>query len=479
MDDFDFPLVINAFYLLAAVLFFLGLKQLGSPATARNGNRIAALGMLIAVMVTLLDRGIVQFEIIVVGVIVGSAIGAVFARSIQMTAMPQLVAIFNGFGGAGSAVVAAAEFYRLSSSGADVPIDVSVTIMLGTLVGLVTFSGSVIAFAKLQELIGGRPITFPMQKPLSAIIFLAIVALIVFLVAEANLNAYYALSGIEADLNAYYALIAICLLLGILLVLPIGGADMPVVISLLNSYSGVAAAMAGFALGNVMLIIAGSLVGAAGLILTQIMIKAMNRSLVNVLFGAFGAQTTSGAVAGTTGNRVVREATPEDAAVAMAYSQTAIFVPGYGLAVARAQHQLKELGELLEARGVDVRYAIHPVAGRMPGHMNVLLAEADVPYDKLFDLDEINGRFPETDFVVVIGANDVVNPAARDEEGSPIYGMPILEADKSRQVLVLKRSMNPGFAGLDNELFYKENTMMLFGDAQESLVKLIAEIKEL
>jgi NAD(P) transhydrogenase subunit beta len=466
MDDFDFPLVINAFYLLAAVLFFLGLKQLGSPATARNGNRIAALGMLIAVMVTLLDRGIVRFEIIVAGVIVGSAIGTVFARSIQMTAMPQLVAIFNGFGGAGSAVVAAAEFYRLADAGADLPVDVSVTIMLGTLVGLVTFSGSVIAFAKLQELIGGKPITLPLQKPVSAIIFLAIVALIVFLVAE-------------ADLNAYYALIAICLLLGILLVIPIGGADMPVVISLLNSYSGVAAAMAGFALGNVMLIIAGSLVGAAGLILTQIMIKAMNRSLVNVLFGAFGAQASSAAVAGTAGDKVVREATAEDAAIAMAYSQTAVFVPGYGLAVARAQHQLKELGELLESRGVDVRYAIHPVAGRMPGHMNVLLAEADVPYDKLFDLDEINSRFPETDFVVVIGANDVVNPAARDEEGSPIYGMPILEVDKSRQVLVLKRSMNPGFAGLDNELFYKENTMMLFGDAQESLVKLIAEIKEL
>jgi NAD(P) transhydrogenase subunit beta len=466
MDDLDFPLIINAFYLLAAVLFFLGLKQLGSPATARNGNRIAALGMLIAVVVTLLNREIVNFEIIVAGVIVGAAIGTVFARSIQMTAMPQLVAIFNGFGGAGSAVVAAAEFYRLSQAGNDVPVDVSVTIMLGTLIGLVTFSGSVIAFAKLQELVGGRPITFPLQKTVSSIVFVAIVALIVFLV-------------VEADLNAYYGLVAICLLLGVLLVIPIGGADMPVVISLLNSYSGIAAAMAGFALGNVMLIIAGSLVGAAGLILTQIMIKAMNRSLTNVLFGAFGAQTSGGTAVGTIGDRAVREATAEDAAVAMAYSQTAILVPGYGLAVARAQHQLKELGELLEARGVDVRYAIHPVAGRMPGHMNVLLAEADVPYDKLFALEEINDRFSETEFVLVVGANDVVNPAARDEQDSPIYGMPILEVDKSRQVLVLKRSMNPGFAGLDNELFYKDNTMMLFGDAQASLVKLIAEIKEL
>lgn len=465
MDDLDFPLLINAFYLLAAVLFFVGLKQLGSPATARSGNRIAALGMLVAVIVTLLDREIVRFEIIVVGVIVGASVGAVFARSIQMTAMPQLVAIFNGFGGAGSAVVAAAEFYRLTDSGADIPLDVSVTIMLGTLVGLVTFSGSIIAFAKLQELIGGKPITLPLQKTFSTIIFLAIVALIVFLVIEANLP-------------VFYALVAICLLLGILLVIPIGGADMPVVISLLNSYSGVAAAMAGFALGNVMLIIAGSLVGTAGLILTQIMIKAMNRSLVNVLFGTFGAPAPDSG-AGATGEKVVREATPEDVSIAIAYSQTVIFIPGYGLAVARAQHQLKELGELLESRGVDVRYAIHPVAGRMPGHMNVLLAEADVPYDKLFDLDEINHRFPETDFVIVVGANDVVNLAARDEEGSPIYGMPILEADKSRQILVLKRSMNPGFAGLDNELFYKENTMMFFGDAQDSLVKLIAEIKEL
>ena len=295
--------------------------------------------------------------------------------------------------------------------------------------------------------------------------FLAIVGLIVYLVAG-------------GDPIAYYALIALCLILGLLLVIPIGGADMPVVISLLNSYSGIAAAMAGFALGNVMLIIAGALVGAAGLILTQIMIRAMNRSLANVLFGAFGAEASSGATE-SAGEKVVREATPEDAAVAMAYSGSAILVPGYGLAVARAQHQLKELGELLEERGVDVRYAIHPVAGRMPGHMNVLLAEADVPYDKLYDLDEINDRFPDTDFVLVIGANDVVNPAARDEQGSPIYGMPILEVDKSRQVLVLKRSLNPGFAGLDNELFYKDNTMMLFGDAQDSLTRVITEIKEL
>ena len=466
MNGIDFPLVIDSFYLVAAVLLFLGLKRLSSPATARNGNAIAALGILVAVVVTLLDRSIERegFYVIIAGVIVGGGVGVALARSIQMTAMPQLVAVFNGFGGAGSAVVAAAEYLRLSDSGEGMSIDVSVTIMLGTLVGLVTFSGSIVAFAKLQELIDGKPITFPLQKTISAVIFAGIAALIVYIIAG-------------GDPAAYYGVIFLCLLLGVLMVIPIGGADMPVVISLLNSYSGIAAAMAGFALGNTMLIIAGSLVGAAGLILTQIMTKAMNRSLVNVLFGAFGAQASS-AVAGGQEDKAVREATPDDAAVAMAYSGTVVLVPGYGLAVARAQHQLKELSEMLEERGVDVRYAIHPVAGRMPGHMNVLLAEADVPYDKLFDLDEINDRFPNTDFVLVVGANDVVNPAARDEQGSPIYGMPILEVDKSGQVLVLKRSMNPGFAGLDNELFYKDNTMMLFGDAQESLTRLIAAIKD-
>ena len=468
MNGIDFPLVIDSFYLVAAVLLFLGLKRLSSPATARNGNAIAALGILLAVVVTLLDRSIERegFYVIVAGIVVGAGVGAVLARSIQMTAMPQLVAVFNGFGGAGSAVVASAEYLRLADGEGGIPIDVSVTIMLGTLVGLVTFSGSIVAFTKLQELIDGKPITFPLQKTISAVIFAGIAALIVYLIAVDDPAA-----------TAYYGLVFLCLLLGVLMVIPIGGADMPVVISLLNSYSGIAAAMAGFALGNTMLIIAGSLVGAAGLILTQIMTKAMNRSLVNVLFGAFGAQTSS-AAAGGEQDKAVREATPDDAAVAMAYSGTVVLVPGYGLAVARAQHQLKELSELLEERGVDVRYAIHPVAGRMPGHMNVLLAEADVPYDKLFDLDEINDRFPNTDFVLVVGANDVVNPAARDEQGSPIYGMPILEVDKSGQVLVLKRSMNPGFAGLDNELFYKDNTMMLFGDAQESLTRLIGAVKD-
>ena len=464
MAEINFPLIISAFYLVSAILFFYGLKQLGSPATARSGNRLAALGMLIAVIVTLLDREIVRFEVIIAGVVIGSLIGVVMSRTIKMTAMPQLVAVFNGLGGAGSAIVASAEYFRLEGLGTNIPVEISITIMLGTLIGAVTFSGSMIAFTKLQEIIGGSPFIFPLQKIVTALGFLVIAALIVLLVIEPNLQ-------------LFYILVAICLLLGVLLVIPIGGADMPVVISLLNSYSGVAAAMAGFALGNVMLIIAGSLVGAAGLILTQIMIKAMNRSIFNVLFGAFGASAAT--ASGESADKAVREASVEDAAIALGYAQTAIFVPGYGLAVARAQHQLKDLAELLGARGVDVRYAIHPVAGRMPGHMNVLLAEADVPYDQLYDLDEINSRFSETDIVVVIGANDVVNPAARDEAGSPIYGMPILEVDKSRQVLVLKRSLSPGFAGLDNELFYKDNTMMLFGDASESLSNLITGVKEL
>jgi NAD(P) transhydrogenase subunit beta len=345
--------------------------------------------------------------------------------------------------------------------------DVSVTIMIGTLIGAVTFSGSLIAFGKLQEIIATRPVTFPLQKTFSLLLFVGILAMIGYLV-------------IEPDMTVFIGLSVACLLLGILLVIPIGGADMPVVISLLNSYSGLAAASAGFVLGNVMLIIAGALVGAAGLILTQIMTKAMNRSLVNVVFGAFGAvETVSGSVDPGRETRPVREVAHEDSAVMLAYARSVIFVPGYGLAVAQAQHQLKELGALIEANGVAVKYAIHPVAGRMPGHMNVLLAEADVPYDKLYDLEQINDEFSSTDVVVVVGANDVVNPGARDDAESPIYGMPILNVDRSGQVIVLKRSLSPGFAGIDNDLFYKENTSMLFGDARESLVRVIAAIEDL
>jgi NAD(P) transhydrogenase subunit beta len=423
--------------------------------------------MLIAVVVTLVDREIVSFELIIAGIIVGAIIGSIMARAIKMTAMPQMVAVFNGLGGAASALVAAGVFHGNISDGTDMSMDVSVTIMIGTLIGAVTFSGSLIAFGKLQEIIATRPVTFPLQKTFSLLLFVGILAMIGYLV-------------IEPDMTVFIGLSVACLLLGILLVIPIGGADMPVVISLLNSYSGLAAASAGFVLGNVMLIIAGALVGAAGLILTQIMTKAMNRSLVNVVFGAFGAvETVSGSVDPGRETRPVREVAHEDSAVMLAYARSVIFVPGYGLAVAQAQHQLKELGALIEANGVAVKYAIHPVAGRMPGHMNVLLAEADVPYDKLYDLEQINDEFSSTDVVVVVGANDVVNPGARDDAGSPIYGMPILNVDRAGQVIVLKRSLSPGFAGIDNDLFYKGNTSMLFGDARESLVRVIAAIEDL
>ena len=465
MASSSLDIVIAAAYLVAAVLFIFGLKLLGSPATARSGNRLAALGMLIAIVATLVNREIVDFRMILVGLAIGSVAGVTLARTIKMTAMPQLVAIFNGLGGGASALVAASEFLRLLDGAEEMPLDVSVTIMLGTLIGLVTFSGSIVAFGKLQELMTTRPVTFPLQKSLSLVLFVAILGLGAYLV-------------VAPGLPGYVVLAAACLMLGVLVVVRIGGADMPVVVSLLNSYSGLAVASAGFVLGNVMLIIAGALVGAAGLILTQIMTRAMNRSLANVIFGAFGA-TVEEVGARQTGDRAVRESTPEDAAIMLAYTNSAIFVPGYGLAVAQAQHQLRELANVIEKRGVTVRYAIHPVAGRMPGHMNVLLAEADVPYDKLFDLDQINDDFPTTELVLVIGANDVVNPAAREEPGSPLYGMPILNADQARHVLVLKRSLNPGFAGIDNALFYKENTSMLFGDARDSLTRLISEIEGL
>jgi NAD(P) transhydrogenase subunit beta len=462
----NIQLIIGVFYLIAASLFVLGLKRLSSPGTARSGNTLASVGMLVAVVVTLIDREIITYELMVAGVIIGSIIGAVLARTIKMTAMPQFVAIFNGLGGGASALVAASVLHGSVAGESEMPLDVSITIMGSTLIGAVTFSGSMIAYAKLQELLSGRPVTFPLQKSVSLVIFLVILGMAGYLIAEPSMQVFIAMS-------------AFCLVLGVLLVIPIGGADMPVVISLLNSYSGLAAASAGFALGNVMLIIAGALVGAAGLILTMIMTKAMNRSLVNVMFGAFGAEDGAVAVDERGEVRPVREVTHEDAAVVLAYARSAIFVPGYGLAVAQAQHQLRELGDLISGKGVTVKYAIHPVAGRMPGHMNVLLAEADVPYDKLFDLDQINDEFGETDIVVVIGANDVVNPGARDNSGSPIYGMPILNVDRAHHVIVLKRSMSPGFAGIDNDLFYKENTSMLFGDARDSLAKLVTAVGDL
>ena len=453
-------------YLAAAALFILGLKRLGSPATARSGNLLAAIGMLIAVSITLLDKDILRYELIVIGVAIGSLLGAILARTIKMTAMPQMVAIFNGVGGAASALIASSEFLRHLQYGTAVPAHVSLTIALGTSIGVIPFSGSIIAFGKLQDLIGTRPVTFPLQRFLSLALFVSLVIMTGYLtVVSDNLIVFIVLSSIAA-------------LLGLLLVIRIGGADMPVIISLLNSYSGLAAAAAGFALNNLILIIAGAFVGAAGIILTQIMTTAMNRSLVNVMFGAFGsADVPQQRIDGLEERRPVHDTTAEDAAILLAYANSVIFVPGYGLAVAQAQHQVRELGELLEDRGVVVKYAIHPVAGRMPGHMNVLLAEANVPYEKLFDLEQINEEFARTDVTVVIGANDVVNPAARNVPESPIFGMPILNADHSNHVIVLKRSMNTGFAGIENDLFYSDNTLMLFGDARASVTNLIRAVK--
>ncbi|MGH7476820.1 MAG: NAD(P)(+) transhydrogenase (Re/Si-specific) subunit beta [Longimicrobiales bacterium] len=457
-------LVIAIAYLIASVLFIVGLKRLSSPATARSGNLLGAAGMLLAMVVTLLDRQIVTVGAIMLGLGIGIVVGLAAARLVKMTAMPQMVAIFNGFGGGASALVAAAEYIQLPAGGAAV--DLTLSIVLSVLIGSVTFSGSLVAFAKLQELVSGRALTYPLQKTSNALFFAALVVVAALLTIG------------EHSEPLFIALAIASLVLGVLLVIPIGGADMPVVISLLNSYSGLAAAAAGFVLSNNVLIIAGALVGASGLILTRIMCTAMNRSLRNVLFGAFGAtpQLAPG-VAGGDG-LVARDVTHEDAAVLMAYSRTVIVVPGYGLAVAQAQHQVRELSELLEKRGVDVKYAIHPVAGRMPGHMNVLLAEANVPYPKLFEMERINPDFPRTDVALVVGANDVVNPDARNNAGSPIYGMPILNVDQAQHVIVLKRSMNPGFAGIDNPLFYNENTRMLFGDARDSLTKLVTELKQ-
>jgi len=452
-------------YLAAAILFIVGLKWMASPSTARQGNAISAVGMLIAILVTLFDQHILSLWGILAGVVVGGALGAWAARAVKMTTMPQMVAILNGFGGLASLLVSAGEWHRLALPSCPFPTDVAVSIYASTIIGAVTFSGSVVAAGKLQEVISGRPILFKGQHLLNAALLLACLGLAIYLTKQA------------VNPHAFGALNLLALALGVLLVIPIGGADMPVVICLLNSYSGLAAATTGFIIHNHGLIITGALVGASGIILTQIMCKAMNRSLANVLFGGFGATATAGgsaaAVKGT-----VRPITPEDAAALLAYAESVAFVPGYGLAVAQAQHVLRELGDLLEQRGVKVTYGIHPVAGRMPGHMNVLLAEANVAYDKLLDMDVINPQFERTDVVVVVGANDVVNPAARNTPSSPLYGMPILDVDKARQVIFMKRSLNPGFAGIDNELFYNPKTSMLFGDAAKTLAALVHEVKQ-
>jgi NAD(P) transhydrogenase subunit beta len=472
-------------YLLSAALFVWGLRRLGSPATARSGNALAALAMLLAVVVTLLDRGIVSWTGIAAGLLAGAIIGALLARTVKMTAMPELVGVFNGLGGGASALVASAEFFRTfqvtwatAVSGASGPLPAisglgapgAASVALGVLVGTVTLSGSFIAFGKLKGFLPGRPVVWPLQKTLNLLLFLTAVGISALLAVGAG-----GLIDLGAPTLLLAALAGIALLLGIFLVLPIGGADMPVVISLLNSYSGLAASAAGFVVGNPLLIIAGALVGASGLILTQLMCRAMNRSLANVAFGAFGGAGVQASA--DAGDRPVRRTTPEEAALLLAYAQSVVIVPGYGLAVAQAQHEVRKLMDLLQARDVQVRFAIHPVAGRMPGHMNVLLAEADVPYDLLVDMDDANPEFPRTDVVVVVGANDVVNPIARDPD-SPIAGMPILDVDRARSVIVIKRSLSPGFAGIDNPLFYNENTFMLFMDAKEAVSSLAREVKE-
>ncbi len=456
---------VRLLYLLAAVLFITGLKRLQSPETARQGNRISAVGMLIAILVTLVDTGIVSYTAIIAGVVVGSALGLLLAYRVQMTSMPQMVALLNGFGGGASLLVAIAEYLNTSDRGVAATADVAASTHLGVLIGAVTLTGSLIAWAKLQEVMRGKPITFPAQKMVNGALFAVILGLTVWLVMDSH-----------APHAAFYMLVALSLLLGVLLVIPIGGADMPVVISLLNSYSGLAGAMTGFIIQNEVLIISGALVGSSGIILSQVMCKAMNRSLGNVIFGAFGA--TAGGSGKLAEGLTVQTTNVEEAALQLAYAQQVIVVPGYGLAVAQAQHQVRELMDVLEKRGATVKFAIHPVAGRMPGHMNVLLAEANVPYDKLVDMDDINPEFERTDVVLVIGANDVVNPAARTDPGSPIFGMPILNTDQARRIIVLKRGMSAGFAGIENELFYNAKTQMLFGDAKGTLGKLLTEVKQ-
>ena len=457
-------LSIELIYLLSATLFVVGLKRLQSPATARAGNALAAFAMFLAIVATVVDTEILSWTGIVIGVAIGGVVGGLAARMVQMTAMPQMVGLFNGLGGGASMLVAVAEYLATPAVGVGTT---GITILLGTLIGGVTLSGSLVAFSKLQELLTGNPITFPGQNAANALIFVG--GLVLGAMALGAL-------GTADPVTVFYGFCAVALLLGVLLVIPIGGADMPVVISLLNSYSGLAASAAGFVIGNMVLIISGALVGASGLILTQLMCKGMNRSLANVAFGGFGG--TAGVDRAQIGKRPVRSADAESVAAELGYVNSVVVVPGYGLAVAQAQHELRKVGELLEGRGVDVKYAIHPVAGRMPGHMNVLLAEADVSYDKLFDLEEINDDFSNTDAVLIVGANDVVNPAARDPK-SVIAGMPILDVDKARRVIVMKRSLSPGFAGIDNDLFYMDNTLMFFGDAKESMSDLVREVRSL
>lgn len=452
--------IINLSYIVASVLFILGIKMLGSAGTARKGNLISSVGMLLAVVVTLLESGL-DYTWIGAGLLIGSAIGVVWAKRVQMTGMPELVALLNGFGGLGSLLVGWAEFAREKDFGSsDYPLFTAFAVIFAILVGGVTFTGSMVAYLKLSGKMSGAATTFSGQKVINAIVFLSILVVSgIFVVTHAAW--------------AIYVIIFLSLALGVLGVIPIGGGDMPVVISFLNSFSGIAASAAGFVIFNNVLIVAGCLVGASGIILTVIMCKAMNRTLANVLFGSFGA--AGGKSAAVEGE--MKAISTEDAFFVLEAAQSVVFVPGYGMAVAQAQHAVKELGSILENNGAEVRYAIHPVAGRMPGHMNVLLAEADVPYEQLCEMDDINAIIETVDVAIIIGANDVVNPAAVEDENSPIYGMPIINAYKARTVFALKRGKGAGFSGLENSLFFRDNTRMIYGDAKETMTSLVAQFK--
>jgi len=453
--------LIQATYLVASALFIIAIKLLNSPRTARLGNGLGALGMLMGAIATLFYQEIVRYEWILLGVVLGGALGAWMALRVRMTAMPQMVALLNGFGGGASTLVGLVEVLRRVPQGEDSPVWL-LTVGLSILIGAATLSGSLIAAGKLHEVITGRPIVFPGHHYQTGLWLVAALVLLVWAIATPAQGLFGLLT-------------AIATILGVWMVLPVGGADMPVIVSFLNSLSGLAAAATGFVLQNYLLIIAGTLVGASGFILTTIMSKAMNRSLWSVLFEAVGGQVSAASAEG----RTVRQTSAEDVALMLSYARSVVIVPGYGMAVSQAQHAVKKLLDALQKKGVEVRFAIHPVAGRMPGHMNVLLAEADVPYDLLWEMERINPDFPQVDVALVIGANDVVNPAAKTDPSSPLYGMPILEVDKARTVVVLKRSLNPGFAGVENELFYKPNTYMLFGDAKKSLEAITQALMEI
>jgi NAD(P) transhydrogenase subunit beta len=457
----------TALYIVAFSLFIFGVRRGTHPTTAKQGNAIAATGMGIAIVTTLLLDEIGNWGLIVLGLAIGIAVGVVASARVQMTAMPQMVALYNGVGGGAVALISWSEFRHGLELGAEIPLDELVPILFSTVIGSVSFWGSNIAFGKLQGLIPGQPIKVPGQQVLNALLLGGILAVCIVLGATND----------DPSQGLFIAVLVAAAVLGNLVVLPIGGADMPVVISLLNAFTGLAAAGAGFALDNVALIVAGTLVGSSGTILTLEMATAMNRSVPNILFAGFGALPEAAAAGAQ--ERPHRSVSPQDAAISLAYADSVVIVPGYGMAVAQAQHAVKEMADELEGRGVDVNYAIHPVAGRMPGHMNVLLAEADVPYEQLKEMDEINPEMPRTDVAVVIGANDVTNPAAKDDPNSPIAGMPIIEVDEARQVIVIKRSLSPGFAGIDNDLFYHEKTSMLFSDAKAAAQEIAAEVDEL